>query len=157
MQSSHPLSSMNAFFLASKSISAPFINLLFYTFLPIISSKSSNSYGGIPMKPFREIYLTPSEKRSLFLFHFKKKRLEQKIKCFHELYVEYVFIKPNLSSETDDFGCFIPDGTFSLSSRYEHYRVYRKEKRLEILPNWIAISISLFSFVVSLLTLLSQL
>ena len=106
---------------------------------------------------FSNIYLKPDEKRSLFLFHFKKKRLKEKIKCFRALYEEYGFIKQNYTKELDAFMHPIPDGTYSISDRYERYKVYRKERRIESLPNWIAITFSLFSLIVSVVTLLWQL
>ena len=103
---------------------------------------------------FDDINLLPAEKRSLFLFHFKKKRVEEKIKCFRSLYTEYHFIKANYTNRMDSFNQPIPDGTYSISVRYERYKVYLKRKRFESLPNWIAIAISLCSLAVSFLTLL---
>ena len=103
---------------------------------------------------FEKINLLKAEKRSLFLFHFKKKRIERKIKYFHSLYHEYDFLQKNYSNEVDCFGSPVHDGTYSISDNYRRYKVFRRRKRLEILPNWIAITISFFSLIVSILALL---
>lgn len=106
---------------------------------------------------FDNINLLPGEKFSLFLFNFKKKRIEEKIKHFHSLYYEYQFIDSNKSDSVDGFGAPIPDGTYSVSIKYLRYKVYLRRKRFESLPNWVAIVISLFSLIVTSLSLLWQL
>ena len=106
---------------------------------------------------FDEIILTKGEKQSLRSFLWKPKQSLNEIKHFHSLYYDYRFIKDNYLKERDEFNHPIPSGTYSLSDRYERFKIYRREKRLQSLPNWLAILISLISLIITTLMSLWQL
>lgn len=100
--------------------------------------------------PFDDIHLLKSERRSLLSFLFRKKKRRENIECFESLYETYHFIKANhYADKFDGFNSPIPDGTYSLSTEYQRYRVYLREKRIRELPNWVAIVISLLSLVIN--------
>lgn len=109
------------------------------------------------MYNYDNVHLLSREKRSLFSFHFHKRKPENKIKCYYELYFKYKFIKQNYTGEKDEYGCDIFDGTYSISDNYLRYKIYLRKKRIVNLPNWLAILISLISLSISIATLLWQL
>lgn len=109
------------------------------------------------MYTFEDIYLTLSEKLSLFSFHFHKRKKRERIKHFQKLYYDYDFICENHGTELDPFNHPIHDGTYSLSDRYRRYKIWRRKQRFNSLPNWLAILISLASLALSTITLLWQL
>lgn len=106
---------------------------------------------------YEDVHLLLNEKLSLFSFCFQKRKSENKIKCYYSLYFDYKFIEQNYEKELDEMGCPIFDGTYSISDNYKRYKVFLRKKRLSMLPNWVAIFISLISLSVSILTLLWQL
>lgn len=106
---------------------------------------------------YDNVNLMFKEKLSLFSFHFKKRKMEKEIKCYYTLYFKYKFIDQNYEDEPDEMGCPIFDGTYSISDNYRRYKIYLRRKRIEHLPNWLAIIISLISLAVSIATLLWQL
>lgn len=105
---------------------------------------------------FDDIHLLLKEKRSLFCFYFKKERELNRIKCFHTLYYQYKFIE-NVPIGEDDEGNTIFKGVYRISDNYRRYKVYLRKKRIQSLPNWVAILISIISLMISALTLLWQL
>jgi hypothetical protein len=107
------------------------------------------------MYKFEDIHLTSGEKRSLFSFHFQKRKRKERIKHFNTLYYDFEFLSRNLMDETDANNNRIHDGTYSISDRYCRYKIWRKKQRLNTLPNWIAIAISIISLVISAIPLLS--
>lgn len=106
---------------------------------------------------FEKIILSRGEKRSLRSFYWKPKQTRDEIKYFHALYHEYRFINDNYLKEQDPLGQFIPDDTYSLTERYEKYKIYRREKILYNIPNWFAVLISLLSLIASTIIGLMQL
>lgn len=108
-------------------------------------------------KPFEQINLLKDEKKSLNSFRFKPRQKQDEIKCFYELWNEYGFIGLNYREDYDEYGEPIPDNTYSITRRYERYKVYRKNQRIINLPNWIAIMISIASLLLNILIWLWQL
>lgn len=106
---------------------------------------------------FDKIVLSRGEKRSLRSFYWKPKQVRNEIKYFRALYHEYRFINDNYTKEKDALGQFIPDGTYSLTERYEKYKIYRREKILFNIPNWFTVVISLASLIASIIIGLMQL
>lgn len=106
---------------------------------------------------YDDIHLLFTEKLSLFSFNFQKRKQEEKIKCYRSLYFEYKFIKKNYDGIIEETGENRFDGTYSISNNYRRYRVYLRKKRMASLPNWIAILISIITFLFTLPVLLVEL
>ncbi|MCD7882490.1 MAG: hypothetical protein LUI87_02110 [Lachnospiraceae bacterium] len=96
---------------------------------------------------FDDIHLLPEEKRSLFTFIFQRQQPAERIKCFQSLYYEYQFIIDTSEPDIDQDGFPIYKGIYSISDQYRRYKIYRREKRIHDLPNWIAITISLIGLI----------
>ena len=103
------------------------------------------------------INLLKDEKKSLRSFRSKPKQKQEEIACFYELWNEYGFIALNYRNSYNEYGEQIPDDTYSITRRYERYKVYRKKQRIISLPNWIAITISIASLCLNILIWLWQL
>lgn len=99
---------------------------------------------------YNDVHLLPKEKISLFLFRFKRKRVENKIKCYNSLYFKRGFICQNFNG-TDEMGCPIFDGTYSLSDDFREYKVSRVKWIIAHLPNWVAIAISMATLIFNIL------
>lgn len=72
-----------------------------------------------------EIYLTHREKRILFFLRFKKKMKIKDSDAYPLL--NFKLIEHNYLSETDDFGCVIDDGTYSLTDNYTRFRIAEQQ------------------------------
>lgn len=108
-------------------------------------------------QPFEQINLLKPEKKSLKTFRSKPRQKQEEIKCFKELWSEYGFIALNHFDYFDEYGEPFTDNTYSITRRYERYKVWRKKQRIIHLPNWVAITISLASLGLNILIWLWQL
>lgn len=106
---------------------------------------------------YDDINLLLREKLSLFSFHFQKRKPEEKIKCYPSLYFTYKFIKQNYDGIIPETGENKFDGTYSISDNYRRYKVYLRKKRIANLPNWVAITISIITFLITLPVLITEL
>lgn len=102
---------------------------------------------------YEELNLTFQEKWSLFLFRFKKKRKEEGIKDYWNLYHDLKLIKQNYNGETYE-GEPIFDGTYSLSKLFYKYKVSRRKWLFKQLPAWFALLVSFVSLAISIFNFL---
>ena len=76
-----------------------------------------------------DIYLTAHEKWILFFMRFKKKSAIKESDAYSLL--KFRLIERNYLSETDELGCCIWDGTFSLTDGYTRFRIAKREDRFK--------------------------
>lgn len=85
------------------------------------------------------VYLTAREKRILFFMRFKKK---SKIKeSDADSLLMFKLIERNYLPETDELGCIIWDGTFSLTDEYTRFRIAKREDRFNRLVTPITVTV----------------
>lgn len=107
--------------------------------------------------PFENVNLIKKEKKSLRSFRSKPRQYQKEIECFYSLWNEYGFIGLNYFDYCDENGEPVTDGTYSITTRYERYKIWCKKQRIIHLPNWIAITVSLISLALNILIWLWQL
>ena len=71
-----------------------------------------------------DIYLTAHEKWIFFFMRFKKKSAIKESDAYSLL--KFRLIERNYLSETDELGCCIWDGTFSLTDEYTRFRIAKR-------------------------------
>lgn len=86
-----------------------------------------------------DIYLTFREKRTLFFMRFKGK-IEIKESDTYSL-LKFRLIERNYLPETDELGCCIWDGTFSLTDEYTRFRIAKREDRFKRLVTPITVTV----------------
>lgn len=80
------------------------------------------------MDSYDKIVLTPWERFLLFTLRIQKRRKKDIWKMPYRQLHLYGLISPNYYPERGFEGESIPDGTFSLSSNYKRYCIYRREQ-----------------------------
>lgn len=86
-----------------------------------------------------DVYLTAKEKRVLFFMRFKKK---SKIKeSDADSLLKFKMIERNYLPETDELGCVIWDGTFSLTDEYTRFRIAKREDRFNRLVTPVTVTV----------------
>lgn len=86
-----------------------------------------------------DIYLTAHEKWILFFMRFKKKSAIKESDAYSLL--KFRLIERNYLSETDELGCCIWDGTFSLTDGYTRFRIAKREDRFKRLITPITVTV----------------
>lgn len=86
-----------------------------------------------------DIYLTAHEKWILFFMRFKKKSAIKESDAYSLL--KFRLIERNYLSETDELGCCIWDGTFSLTDEYIRFCIAKREDRFKRLVTPITVTV----------------
>lgn len=86
-----------------------------------------------------DIYLTAHEKWILFFMRFKKKSAIKESDAYSLL--KFRLIERNYLSETDELGCCIWDGTFSLTDEYTRFRIAKREYHFKRLVTPITVTV----------------
>lgn len=86
-----------------------------------------------------DIYLTVHEKWILFFMRFKKKSAIKESDAYSLLI--FRMIERNYLSETDELGCCIWDGTYSLTDVYTRFCIAKREDRTKRLVTPITVTV----------------
>ncbi len=100
---------------------------------------------------YSQIFLIKKEKKIIKTLKSKKRLLYSHDMDF---LMRHRFIEHEYSDQQDSFGSFISTGYVLLGSEYGRYSAYRFERFVASLPNWIAITISVVSLIVSIVAML---
>ena len=107
------------------------------------------------MHDFDKIHLTIQERYKLFVTRCKKRVNESFLGDSIDYLTEIEFIQKNYYSKPDSIGNAVPDKTYSVTSNYIRYLVFRREKCLfAVLNSFITpIVVSVITSVITVLIL----
>lgn len=102
---------------------------------------------------YSQVFLIKKDKKIIKMLK-KKKRLP--IHPDMDFLLEHRFVIREVSEDLNELGESKLSGYVILGDEYEHYCAYRFDHLLAQLPNWIAITISLISLIISIISVLIQ-